>query len=98
MDPNRLARALTFLGAAVYVYFLFLRPNQEGMALAVGLLLGASALAYGEKPFVVPLFAGLWGVLFLLQLLFGHPLPFLLGGLLGAGLPYLRYRLRKPAR
>jgi len=64
----------------------------------VGLFVGAMTLAYGEKPFPVPFFLGLYALLLLLQLLFGHPLPFLLGGVLGAGLPYLAYRLRKPAR
>ena len=40
---------------------------------------------------------GLGGILFL-QLFYGHPWAFLLGGLLGAGLPYAFYRLRKPRR
>ncbi|MCS6868347.1 hypothetical protein [Thermus sp.] len=98
MEPNRLAQALALLGVAAYAFFLFLRPNQEGMALAVGLFVSAMAVAYGEKPFPVPFFAGLYALLFLLQLLFGHPLPFLAGGVLGVGLPYLLYRLRRPAR
>ncbi|WP_243027743.1 hypothetical protein [Thermus albus] len=98
MNPSRLSQSLALLGVAAYAYFLFLRPHQEGMALAVGLFVGTMGVAYGEKPFPVPFFLGLYGVLFLLQLLFGHPLPFLLGGALGMGLPYLVYRLRKPAR
>ncbi|GLV47618.1 hypothetical protein TJA_07880 [Thermus sp. LT1-2-5] len=98
MNPNRLSQSLALLGVALYAYFLFLRPNQEGMALAVGLFVGTMGVAYGEKPFWVPFFLGLYGVLFLLQLFFGHPWPFLLGGLVGVGLPYLLYRLRKPAR
>lgn len=98
MEPNRLAQALALMGVAAYAFFLFLRPNQAGMALAVGLFVGAMTLAYGEKPFPVPFFLGLYALLLLLQLLFGHPLAFLLGGLLGVGLPYLLYRLRKPAK
>lgn len=98
MDPNRLAQALALLGVAAYAFYFFLRPNQEGMALAVGLFLGAMTLAYGERPFPVPLFVGLYALLLVLQLFFGYPLAFLLGGLLGVGLPYLGYRLRKPAR
>ncbi|ADW22570.1 hypothetical protein CSW37_10920 [Thermus scotoductus] len=98
MNPNRLSQSLALLGVAAYAYFLFLRPNQEGMALAVGLFVGTMGVAYGEKPFLVPFFVGLFALLFLLQLLFGHPIPFLTGGALGVGLPYLVYRLRKPAR
>ncbi|APD09980.1 MULTISPECIES: hypothetical protein [Thermus] len=98
MSPHRLSQALALFGVTLYAYFLFLRPNQEGMALAVGLFVGTMGVAYGERPFPVPFFLGLYGVLFLLQLLFGHPLAFLLGGLLGVGLPYLLYRLRKPAK
>ncbi|TBH20228.1 hypothetical protein [Thermus thermamylovorans] len=98
MSPQRLSQALAFLGVAAYVFFLFLRPSQEGMALAVGLFVGTMGVAYGEKPFPVPFFLGLYALLLLLQLLFGHPFPFLLGGLLGVGLPLLLYRLRKPAR
>jgi len=98
MDPNRLSQALSLLGVALYICFLWLRPSQEGIALALGLALGGAALAYGEKPFPVPFFLGLFALLLLLQLFYGHLLPFLLGGLLGVGLPYLAYRLRKPAR
>ncbi|MDM7324975.1 MAG: hypothetical protein P3W93_008380 [Thermus sp.] len=98
MNPNRLSQALALLGVAAYAYFLFLRPHQEGMALAVGLFVGTMGVAYGEKPFPVPFFLALYGILLLLQAFFGHPLPFLLGGILGVGLPYLAYRLRKPAR
>ena len=71
MGPDRLSQALSLLGIAGYVYFLWFRPNQEGLALALGLFL---------------------------QLFYGHPWAFLLGGLLGAGLPYALYRLRKPRR
>lgn len=98
MDPNRLAQALSLLGVAGYVYFLWLRPNQEGIALALGLALGGAGLAYGERPFAVPLFLGLLALYLLLQVFFGYPLHALLGGALGLGLPYLAYRLRKPAR
>jgi len=55
-------------------------------------------VAYGERPFPVPLFAVLYGGILFLQLFYGHPWAFLLGGLLGAGLPYAFYRLRKPRR
>lgn len=98
MDANRLAQALSLLGVAAYAYFLWLRPDPEGIALALGLALGGASFAYGERPFPVPLFLGLFGLLLLLQALFGHPLPFLLGGALGAAPPYLAYRLRRPAR
>ncbi|WP_448567429.1 hypothetical protein [Thermus sp.] len=98
MEPGRLSQVLSLLGVALYAYFLWFRPSQEGIALALGLALGGAALAYGEKPFPVPFFLGLFALLGLLQLFYGHPLFFLLGGLLGAGLPYLAYRLRKPAR
>lgn len=98
MDPNRLSQALSLLGVALYVYFLWLRPSQEGIALSLGLALGGAALAYGEKPFPVPFFLGLFALLLVLQLFYGHPLSFLLGGLVGVGVPYLVYRLRKPAR
>lgn len=98
MDPNRLAQALSLLGVAGYAYFLWFRPSQEGIALALGLALGGAAFGYGERPFPVPLFLGLFALYVLLQVLFGHPFFALAGGLLGAGLPYLRYRLRKPAR
>ncbi|WP_117238218.1 hypothetical protein [Thermus sediminis] len=98
MDPNRLSQALSLLGVAAYAYFLWFRPSQEGIALALGLALGGASLAYRERPFPVPLFLGLFALLLLLQTLFGHPLYYLLGGALGAGLPYLVYRLRSPAR
>ena len=81
MGPDRLSQALSLLGIAGYVYFLWFRPNQEGLALALGLALGGAAVAYGERPFF-----------------YGPPWAFLLGGLLGAGLPYALYRLRKPRR
>ena len=55
-------------------------------------------MAYGERPFPVPFFLVLFALLLALQLYFGYPLFFLLGGLLGVGLPYLAYRLRKPAK
>ncbi|GGN01307.1 hypothetical protein GCM10007092_14190 [Thermus composti] len=98
MDANRLAQALSLLGVAGYAYFLWFRPSQEGIALTLGLALGGAAVAYGERPFLVPLFAVLYGGILFLQLFYGHPWAFLLGGLLGAGLPYAFYRLRKPRR
>ncbi len=98
MDPNRLSQALSLLGVALYAHFLWFRPSQEGIALALGLALGGASLAYGERPFPVPFFLVLFALLLALQLYFGHPLFFLLGGLLGVGLPYLAYRLRKPAK
>ena len=98
MGPDRLSQALSRLGIAGYVYVLWFRPNQEGLALALGLALGGAAVAYGERPFLVPLFAVLYGGILFLQLFYGHPWAFLLGGLLGAGLPYAFYRLRKPRR
>ena len=71
---------------------------SQALSLLLGLALGGAAVAYGERPFLVPLFAVLYGGILFLQLFYGHPWAFLLGGLLGAGLPYALYRLRKPRR
>jgi hypothetical protein len=98
MEPNCLSQALSLLGIALYAYFLWFRPSQEGIALGLGLALGGAAFGYGEKPFPVPFFLGLFALLGLLQVFYGHPLFFLLGGLVGMGAPYLAYRLRKPAK
>ncbi|GAA6734271.1 hypothetical protein YIM1640_13420 [Thermus oshimai] len=98
MDPGRFSQGLTLLGGAFYLYLLLFRPDQGAMAFAIGLILGSAVLAYGEKPFPVPLFAGIAALIALLQLFFGHPLPYALGLLLGVGLPYLLYRLRRPRR
>lgn len=98
MEPGRFSQGLTLLGAALYVYLLLFRPDQGVMAFAIGVILGSAVLAYGEKPFVVPLFAGIALVLAAIQFIFGHPLPYLLGLLLGVGLPYLLYRFRRPNR
>ncbi|MER3425905.1 MAG: hypothetical protein C4300_08615 [Thermus sp.] len=98
MDPNAVAQRLSLLGVAGYAFFFFLRPNPEGLALALGLALGGAALAYRERPFPVPFFLGLFLLLLAFQLWRGEPLAFLLGGGLGLGLPYLAWRLRKPAR
>ncbi len=98
MDPGRFSQGLTLLGAALYFYLLLFRPDQGAMAFAIGVILGSAVLAYGETPFVVPLFAGIATLLALLQLVFGHPLPYFLGLLLGVGLPYLAYRFLRPRR
>ncbi len=96
--PDLLARRLALVGVAGYLYFLLLRPSQEGLALSLGLALGSVVLVYKEGPFVLPFFAGLFLFILLLHLFQGYPLFYLLGGALGLGLPYLVYRLRKPAR
>jgi len=98
MDANTLAQRLSLLGVAGYAFFFLLRPSPEGLALSLGLALGSAGLAYRERPFPVPLFLGLFLLILALQLWRGEPLFFLLGGGLGLGLPYLAWRLRRPAR
>ncbi len=98
MGPARLAQALAFLGAGGYLYFLFVRPSLEGLSLSLGLALGSAVLGYREGPFPLPFFGGLYVLILLLHLLQGHPLPYLLGGALGVGLPYLVYLRRRPRR
>lgn len=98
IPPGVLAQRLALLGAAGYLYFLLFRPSQEALALSLGLTLGSAVLGYGEKPFPLPFFAGLFALVLLLHLLQGYPLFYLLGGALGLGLPYLAYRLRRPPR
>ncbi|MGQ9692307.1 MAG: hypothetical protein ACUVQC_02365 [Thermaceae bacterium] len=71
------------MGVAGYAFFLFLRPNPEGMALA----LGSASIAYGEKPFPVAFLPS--------SSARGTPFPW--GGL-GLGLPYLVYLRLRPKR
>lgn len=54
MGPDRLSQALSLLGIAGYVYFLWFRPNQEGLALALGLALGGRRWPTGKGPSSFP--------------------------------------------
>ncbi|MER3484102.1 MAG: hypothetical protein C4332_14055, partial [Meiothermus sp.] len=47
------------------------------------------------KPFVIPLFAVVLGLLLLVELINGKFMAALIGAVLGTGLPYLAYRLRR---
>lgn len=86
MGPDRLSQALSLLGIAGYVYFLWFRPNQEGLALALGLALGGRRWPTGKALPRSPLRRALRGILFL-QLFYGHPWAFLLGGFWAPGFP-----------
>ena len=96
MSPQRLAQTFTTAGLIGCVFFWFLQPSDFGRVLGMGLALGGSSLHYpnGEKPIAIPLFAGLAALILILRYTDGQWLSYLLGLGVGAGVPYLMYRLR----
>jgi hypothetical protein len=101
-----LAGAITI---GLMLFFLFLGaslpPGVAGflVAFVLGLTVNPKYVPFPFFLFAaifkyVPFFLGLFALLGLLQVFYGHPLLFLLGGLVGMGAPYLAYRLRKPAK
>lgn len=96
LAPERLAQALTLAGVIAAAWFYFVAHSDFGLALAVAALVGSGAVQYGSgKPFVLPLFAIVLGLLLVVEAINGKILGALIGAVLGTGLPYLAYRLRR---
>lgn len=93
MSPHRFAQALSLLGVAAFAVGYFLRPSPPLVGLGLGVMLGAAILQYppGQRPFVLPLYAWVSGLLALTQLFVGHFLGYVGGLALGLALPYLLY-------
>lgn len=95
MSPQRLAQVFTTAGLIGCLWFWFLQPSDFGRVLGMGLALGGSSVIYHQgKPFVVPLLALLALLILALRYTDGQWLSYLLGLGVGAGLPYLMYRLK----
>ncbi|HEU4741376.1 MAG TPA: hypothetical protein VFS50_07255 [Meiothermus sp.] len=96
MSAQRLAQVLAFAGVAGLVYFWLLSPNNFGVVCSVTLMIASGIVQYSsDKPFILPLYAWLAGILLALQIFRGEFLAALLGTLLGLGLPYLYYRIHQ---
>ncbi|RYM40645.1 MULTISPECIES: hypothetical protein [unclassified Meiothermus] len=76
-----------------------MRPSNPGAVFSVALMVASGIVQYGgDRPFILPFYAWLAGILLALQAFWGEFLAALLGILLGLGLPYLYYRtLRESA-
>ncbi|ADH63250.1 conserved hypothetical protein [Allomeiothermus silvanus DSM 9946] len=96
MNTHRLTQALAFAGVAGLVYFWLLSPNNSGVVGSVALMIASSIVQYSsDRPFILPLYAWLAGILLVLQILRGEFLAALLGTVLGLGLPYMHYRINQ---
>jgi len=93
LTPGRTAEAMMIAGAVFYMYWFFVEPNPVGMALAVGTLFGGGSFQYRPGPKPVPLVLLFAAVLLALHVFRGSPLAFSGGYLVGAGLPWLVYKL-----
>jgi len=80
-------------GAVFYMYWFFVEPNNTGMALAVGTLLGGASFQYRPDPKPLGLALVFAAVLLAVHAWRGNPLAYAGGYLVGAGLPWLVYRL-----
>lgn len=97
MSPQRLAQTFTTAGLIGCVLFWFLLPSDFGRVLGIGLAMGGSSFQYpkDQRPFVVPLFAGLAVLILALRFTDGQWLSCLLGLGVGAGVPYVVYKLQR---
>jgi hypothetical protein len=94
LAPERVAQAITLAGVIAATWFYFVAHSDFGAALAVAALVGSGVVQYGSgKPFPIPLFAIVLSLLLLVETINGKIVAVLLGAALGAGLPYLAYRL-----
>ncbi|GEM85712.1 hypothetical protein [Meiothermus granaticius] len=96
LTPERLAQTLTLAGVIAAVWFYLVARSDFGVALAVATLVGSGVVQYGSgKPFIIPLFALVLGLLLVVEAINGKLAATLIGAGLGTGLPYLVYRLRR---
>ncbi len=93
LSADRTAEAMMIAGAVFYMYWFFVEPNNTGMALAVGTLLGGASFQYRPDPKPLGLALAFAAVLLAIHAWRGNPLAYGGGYLVGAGLPWLAYRL-----
>jgi len=96
VSAQRLAQALALAGVAGLVYFWLLAPSGFGVVFSVALMIASGIVQYStDRPFILPLYAWLAGILLALQIFRGEFPAALLGTLLGLGLPYLYHRINR---
>lgn len=99
MDAHRISQTLTLAGITGVVVFGLLAQNAFGTVLSVATTVASGVVQYGrDKPFIVPLFAILAGLLLLVEAWSGQAAAVILGLVLGLGLPFLAYRLASRPR
>ena len=98
LTPERTCEAMMLAGAVFYMYWAFVEPNTTGTALAVGTLLGGASFQYRPRPRPLTLALVFAAVLLVVHALYGNPLAFGGGYLVGAGLPWIVYRFARPEK
>ncbi|WP_457631618.1 hypothetical protein [Oceanithermus sp.] len=98
LTPERACEAMMLAGAVFYMYWYFVEPNGTGMALAVGTLLGGASFQYRPRPRSLTIAIVFAVVLLVFHTLYGDPLAFGGGYLVGAGLPWFVYRFLNTAQ
>ncbi|WP_457638129.1 hypothetical protein [Oceanithermus sp.] len=92
LTPERTCEAMMLAGAVFYMYWVFVEPNSTGTALAVGTLLGGASFQYRPEPRPLWLALAFAAILLVFHFLYGDPLAFSGGYLVGAGLPWFVHR------
>ena len=101
MRPAWLARMLVWAGVLLFFYWGF-KNNSQGVAFAVGLMLGAGTLVYGDRPRPVLLILVLSLLVGAIELIHpelkrgstASPEGYLLGYFIGLLSPYIAWRLK----